>query len=212
MAKPQFYKPAPRWQIWACLAGAVAIESAAIGVASLHREEQIPTDIGFTQAQPVDAVITEIPPEPTPPPDEEPPPPPPPPPDEPTEFQIQEPTPPPRPKNAPTPKPRARVASTLPRGVPSGPVSFVSAKANLLSAPRPEYPYEARRSHVTGSGKFLLHFDSSGSVTDVDVTESTGSAILDQTSQNTFRRWRAKPGVYTKVYVPITYTMSGAQM
>ena len=40
---------------------------------------------------PIDAVITELPPESTPPPEEEPPPPPPPP-DEPTEFTIQEPT------------------------------------------------------------------------------------------------------------------------
>lgn len=213
MAKPQFYKPAPRWQIWACLAGAVAIECAAIGVASLHKEEEIPTDIGFTTNQPVDAVITEIPPEPTPPPEEEPPPPPPPPPDEPTEFTIEEPTPPPRPKDAPTPKPRAKVASTLPRSAaPSGPVSLVSARANLTSAPRPPYPYEARRAHATGSGKFLLHFDSGGSVTDVDVTQSTGNAILDQVSVNTFRRWRCKPGAYSKVYVPITFTMQGAQM
>ncbi len=213
MAKPQFYKSPPKWQVFASLVGALAIEFAAIGVASLHKEEEIPTDIGFTSQQPVDAVITEIPPEPTPPPDEEPPPPPPPPPDEPTEFTIEEPTPPPRPKDAPTPKPRAKVASSLPRSsAPSGPVSLVSARANLTSAPRPPYPYEARRSHVVGSGKFLLHFDESGSVTDVDVTQSTGSPVLDQISTNTFRRWRCKPGAYSKVYVPITFTMQGAQM
>lgn len=213
MAKPQFYKPAPRWQIWACLAGAVAIECAAIGVASLHKEEEIPTDLGFTQQAPIDAVITEIPPEPTPPPEEEPPPPPPPP-DEPTEFTIEEPTPPPRPKDQPTPppKPRAKVTSSRIATAPKGPVSYSSAKANFISAPRPQYPYEARRSHATGSGKFLLHFDSGGSVTDVDVTQSTGSAILDQTSVSAFRRWRCKPGVYTQVYVPITYNLSGAQL
>ncbi len=160
----------------------------------------------------MDAVITELPPEPTPPPEEEPPPPPPPP-DEPTEFTIEEPTPPPRPKDAPTPKPRARVAASHRAAAPSGPVSFVSAKANLTSAPRPTYPYEARRARQTGSGKFLLHFDGSGgAVTDVDVVQSTGSAILDQTSSSTFRRWRCRPGAYTKVYVPITYTMEGAQM
>ncbi|MGI8430894.1 MAG: energy transducer TonB [Chthoniobacterales bacterium] len=213
MAKPQFYQPPSRWQLILCFALALGIEGAAVGFASLHKEENIPTDIGFTTQQPVDAIITEIPPEPTPPPEEEPPPPPPPPPDEPTEFTIEEPTPPPRPKDAPTPKPRAKVASTLPRAsAPQGPVSLSSARANLTSAPRPAYPYEARRSHATGSGKFLLHFDSSGSVTDVDTTQSTGNAILDQTCQNTFRRWRCKPGAYSKVYVPITFTMQGAQM
>lgn len=211
MAKPQFYKPAPRWQIWACLAGALAIEFAAIGVASLHKEEVIPVDPGFQSPQPVDAVITEIPPEPTPPPEEEPPPPPPPPPEEPTEFTIEEPTPPPRPKDAPTPKPRAKVASTLPRAAQTGPVSYNSAKANFISAPHPVYPYEARRSHQTGSGRFMITFDSGGGVEDVSTLQSTGSAILDQTTVNTFRRWRAKPGV-TKVIVPITYTMQGAQL
>ena len=212
MAKPQYYKPAPMWQFWAALAGAIAIEFAAVGIASLHKEEEIPIDPGFVQQQPVEAMITELPPEPTPPPEEEPPPAPPPP-DEPTEFTIEEPTPPPRPKDAPTPKPRQRVASYVRPSAPQGATaSFVSAKANMVSAPRPTYPFEARRRRATGSGKFLLHFDASGSVTDVDVVQSTGSDILDQTSSSTFRRWRCKPGVYSKVYVPITYTMEGAQM
>lgn len=212
MAKPQYYTGMPKWQIFASLAGAIAIELAAVALAGMHKEEEIPVDPGFVSQQPIDAVITELPPEPTPPPEEEPPPPPPPP-DEPTEFTIEEPTPPPRPKDAPPPKPRTRVASSRPvSSAPSGPVSFISAKANLTSAPRPTYPYEARRSKQTGSGKFLLIFNSSGSVSDVEVSQSTGSAILDQTSMQTFRRWRCKPGAYTKVYVPITYTMEGAQL
>lgn len=211
MAKPQYYHGMPKWQVWAAFAGALAIEFAAIGVASLHKEEEIPVDPGFVAQQPVEALITELPPEPTPPPEEEPPPPPPPP-DEPTEFTIDEPTPPPRPKDAPPPKPKPRVASTVRAAAPSGPVTFISAKANLTSAPRPTYPYEARRRHETGSGKFLLHFDSSGVVTDVDVAQSTGSSILDSASQSTFRRWRCKPGIYSKVYVPITYTMEGVQL
>ena len=36
--------------------------------------------------------------------------------------------------------------------------------------------------------------------------------LLDQVSINTFMRWRCKPGFYTKVVVPITYTMQGAQL
>lgn len=211
MAKPQFYKPPPRWQLWICLAGAVALECTAIGVASLRRAEVPPELPAVAAPDAVTAVITEIPPEPTPPPDEEPPPPPPPPPDEPTEFTVEEPTPPPRPKDAPTPKPRARVAAARPAGIPSGPVNYSSAKANMISSPHPVYPYEARRAHATGSGKFMVIFDAGGSVSDVNTLQSTGNAILDQTTINTFRRWRAKPGV-TRVTVPITYTMQGAQM
>ncbi len=209
MAKTQFYKPRPRWHFLGSLAAALAIELAAVAVASIHREEVIPEELGITQA-PVDAVLTELPPESTPPPEEEPPPPPPPP-DEPTEFTIQEPTPPPRPPTAPPPKPRPKVAATKGQAY-SGTANYVAAKANMVSAPHPVYPYEARRSKQTGSGKFLLTFDSGGNVTDVSAVQSTGSAILDATTINTFHRWRCKPGVYNKVYVPITYTLQGAQL
>lgn len=210
MARPQFYKPAPKWQFFAALAGAIAIEFAAVAIANIHPGEEIPTDIGI-QNQPVDAVITELPPESTPPPEEEEPPPPPPPPEEPTEFVIQEPTPPPRPPKAPTPKPRPKVAEN--RGTAySGTVSYSSARTNWESAPHPTYPYEARRMKQTGSGKFVISFDDNGNATDVSTEQSTGSAILDQTSINTFHRWRCKAGVYHKVRVPITYTMQGAQL
>lgn len=214
MAKPQFYKPSPRWQIFAALAGAIAIEGAAVGVASLHREPQVATDIGFQTTPPVDAVITELPPEPTPPPEEEPPPPPPPPPDVPTEFTVEEPTPPPRPKNAPKPKPRAKVSATrTASSAPHGPVTYYSGKANFIRAPHPAYPYEARRMHATGSGVFLLHFDASGDVTSVDTLQSTGNAILDQTSINAFQRWVSKPGAFPGgCKVPITYNLAGAQL
>lgn len=212
MAKPQFYKSPPKWQVLAALAGAVAIECAAIGLASLHPPEPAAELPAVAAPDAVTAVITEVPPEPTPPPDEEPPPPPPPPPDEPTEFTIEEPTPPPRPKDAPTPKPRAKVASSLPRSsAPAGPVTLNASKANMLSAPKPPYPYEARKAHATGSGTFVIIFDASGSVSDVQTVKSTGNAILDQTSVTTFRRWRAKPGV-PKVIQPITFTMQGAQL
>ena len=103
MARAIFYKPRPRWHFLGSLAAAVAIELTAVAIASIHRGEEIPEEISMPSA-PVDAVITELPPESTPPPEEEPPPPPPPP-DEPTEFTIQEPTPPPRPPHAP---PRSR--------------------------------------------------------------------------------------------------------
>lgn len=210
MAKAQFYRPRPKWHFLGSLAAALAIELAAVAIASIHPAEQTPTDIAMPQ-QAVDAVITELPPESTPPPEEEEPPPPPPPPEEPTEFVIQEPTPPPRAPKAPTPKPRPKVSEN--RGTAySGTVTYSSARTNWVSAPHPSYPYEARRSHMTGSGRFVITFADNGSATDVSVEKSTGSPILDQTSINTFMRWRCNPGVYHKVRVPITYTMQGAQL
>jgi len=209
MAKAIFYKPRPRWHFIGSLAAAIAIELAAVGLASIHRQEDIPEEVNMPSA-PVDAVITELPPEAPPPPEEEPPPPPPPP-EEPTEFTVQEPTPPPRPSAAPPPKPRPKVSEN--RGTSySGVANYSSARANWVSAPHPSYPYEARRAKQTGSGKFLITFDDSGNATDVSTAQSTGSPILDQTSINTFHRWRCKPGAYHKVYVPITYTLQGAQL
>jgi protein TonB len=209
MAKAIFYKPRPRWHFVGSLAAAVAIELAAVAIASIHRGEEIPEEISMPSA-PVDAVITELPPESTPPPEEEPPPPPPPP-DEPTEFTIQEPTPPPRPPQAPPPKPRPKVLENKGTGY-SGTANYSSARTNWVSAPHPGYPYEARRAKQTGSGRFVITFDDSGSATGVSAAQSTGSPILDQTSINTFMRWRCKPGFYHKVVVPITYTLQGAQL
>src|SRR6478752_1379100 len=113
MAKAIFYKPRPRWHFIGSLAAALAIELAAVAIASIQRSEAPPEDIVMPSA-PVDAVITELPPESTPP-------------DEPTEFTIQEPTPPPRPPNAPTPKPRPKVAENKGTGY-SGVASYSSAR------------------------------------------------------------------------------------
>jgi TonB family protein len=209
MAKAIFYKPRPRWHFVGSLAAAVALELAAVAIASIHRGEPPPEEISMPSA-PIDAVITELPPESTPPPEEEPPPPPPPP-DEPTEFTIQEPTPPPRPPQAPPPKPRPKVSEN--RGTAySGTVNYSAARNSFTSSPHPVYPYEAKRAHQTGSGAFIITFDDSGNVTEVSAAPSTGSPILDQTTINTFHRWRCKPGAFHKVKVPITYTLEGAQL
>ena len=85
-----------------------------------------------------------------------------------------------------------------------------SAKALVLFAPRPSYPYEARRSGTTGSGIARLTVNSAaGSVIDAQMSQSTGSAILDNATLSAFRTWRFKPGVASNVDVPITYTLTG---
>jgi periplasmic protein TonB len=88
--------------------------------------------------------------------------------------------------------------------------SLRSVKAMVAYAPRPVYPYEARRQRVTGSGVALLTIDqTSGTVTRVVMTQSCGNAILDNSTLDALRRWRFKPGSATKVQVPITYTLMG---
>lgn len=91
------------------------------------------------------------------------------------------------------------------------PARFGSVKALVMYAPRPVYPYEARRQRMTGSGIALLAVDPAvGNVTSVRMTQSCGNVILDNATLEALRRWRFKPGSVLTVQVPITYTLTGA--
>ncbi|PYL10136.1 MAG: hypothetical protein DME34_01095 [Verrucomicrobia bacterium] len=86
-----------------------------------------------------------------------------------------------------------------------------SAKALATYAPRPQYPYEARSRHITGSGVCVVDVDvGSGSVTGASMAQSIGSPILDNAAMSAFRQWRFRPGSVSKVKIPITFTMTGA--
>ena len=87
---------------------------------------------------------------------------------------------------------------------------FHSVKPLVAYAPPPVYPYEARRQRLTGSGVALLTIDQTlGGVTEVVMVQSCGNAILDNSTRDAVRRWRFRPGIVTKVYVPVTYTLMG---
>ena len=200
MPQPLLYKPPPSWQFWAAFGGALLIEAASVVIAGIKHEapavdlSQIPTATVEATLQPED--------QPTPPPEDIPIQEPPPIPDV-AEFHEEKPPPP------KTNKPTGPVKA--PQGV-TGTMSITGAKAVAIFAPKPEYPYEARSRHQTGSGVALLSVDSaSGNVTDASMAQSIGSPILDQATVSTFRRWRFAPGKCApKVKVPITYTMTGA--
>jgi TonB family protein len=202
--KPILYKPAPRWQFWAYLGGALLIHGVAV-VAAIKRE---PPPVDLSQIP--DAVVIgldqqEQPPEPTPPPEEPEAPPPPPPQTSEPEFKEEQPTPPP--KN----KPVAKVAPIARPQQQGAMVSAAGAKAAALFAPKPEYPYEARSRKLTGSGVCVVSVDSgTGNVTDATMAQSTGSPILDNSAVSAFRRWRFKPGAVSKAKIPVTFTMTGA--
>jgi protein TonB len=208
---PLLYKPMPKWQIFAALGGAIAIHVTAAVIAGLKPEEQV-ADLSQIPEAVAEVTFEQAQPEPTPPPEVEEPEPTemPPEPTEVPEFIEEKPT--PKPKTD-KPKPIAPIARPAPQGLPkAGPMSMSSAKAVAVSAPRPEYPYEARRSKLTGSGVCVMTVDvSSGAVTSADMSTSTGSPILDNAATSAFRRWRFKPGTVSKVRTPITFTMTGAQ-
>jgi TonB family protein len=85
-------------------------------------------------------------------------------------------------------------------------LSLSAAQAMAVSAPLPEYPYQAKRANITGSGVCVMLVDTlSGNVTNVTMTQSTGNRVLDKVTTDTFRRWRFKPGSVSQVRVPVTY-------
>ena len=101
-----------------------------------------------------------------------------------------------------TPAPRLSAAESP----AASPMSLSAAQALAVSAPIPDYPYQARRANISGSGLCLLLVDTaSGKVTSATMEQSTGHAILDQATMGVFRRWRFKPGTVSQLRVPITY-------
>ena len=98
------------------------------------------------------------------------------------------------------------VQSEAPSFSAASEVSLGVAQAMAVSAPLPEYPYEAKHANVTGSGVCVMIVDTaSGKVTNAMMAQSTGNAILDKVTTETFRRWRFKPGSVSQVRVPISY-------
>jgi TonB family protein len=75
-----------------------------------------------------------------------------------------------------------------------------------INAPLPEYPYEAKRRNLTGSGVCVLTVDTAtGAVTDATMSQSTGSRFLDKFTIQTFKDWRFKPGTVSQLRIPISY-------
>ena len=199
------YRPRSRSRIWLAIIVSTLLHGAAIALAGLHRP---PSGLELSGPLDDDSIVVTYEPDPISPPplleaaDS----PPLLPPDQPI-FQDEIPaTPPPQRRSAVTrPIRKTAAARTSSRS------NSASAKVLALSAPRPEYPFEARRGRITGEGIASLTIDSAtGRVLTVLMTESTGSAILDQAAIAGFRRWRFRHGTAAIVRCPITYTLTGA--
>jgi periplasmic protein TonB len=86
------------------------------------------------------------------------------------------------------------------------PVSLSVAQSMAITAPLPDYPYEAKRRNLTGSGSCVVTVDTAtGTVTNATMSQSTGSPLLDKLTIQTFKGWRFKPGTVSEVRVPISY-------
>ncbi len=193
------YRPSRRWPVWAAFACATGIHIAAIVVAQGKSDKSAAQDFKPTG---VDIEVVNKDPEETPPEDVSMPPPPERIPPDLEAFPEENRTPLPV-----RPRKKTRVASFV-RGTAT-PLGGV--RALVTYAPRPVYPYEARRQRIPGSGLALLTVASAdGNVVDVRMARSCGSVILDNATLDAFRRWHFKPGTVERVQVPITYTLTGA--
>ena len=198
------YQPNQRWRIGAALGAAALIHLAAIAVASIYPRERI--DEISSPGPPIVELEPTSPDDSTPPPETVVP-----------SLPSQDNTdnlfaddrtnqPPIRQKDNKRVAPIVKARNTSP-----GSLSLSSAKIVALSAPRPEYPYEARRQRITGSGIVAMTVDPvTGRVTEASMWQSTGSPYLDNAAITGFRRWRFKPGTAFRIKSPITYTLTGA--
>ena len=204
MPAPMFYRPAPKWHVSAALGAAVFVHAAAVAIAGMSATAP-PAPAAGTEPDVIIELLDPLPPQAV----EQPPPPEtaaPPPPQIDNSFTDE---------SVPPPPPRQRVDRAPQRLVKAAPaaarMSFGAAKVFAITAPRPEYPYEARRQRATGSGVALLTVDPvTGSVTAVRILRSTGHAVLDSATISGLRRWRFRPGTVSVVQTPITYTLTGA--
>lgn len=198
MSPAQLYRPSPKWPIAAAFTFAAVIHLSMVALASHHR--------ALPPAPFIDDVPVvggeDPPPESTPEPENSPP--------EETvappanQDFIDAPTP-------PTHQPRRPQTGPMRPSAHPGPVSLGNIRPALVSAPRPEYPYEARRRHLTGAGIAILTVNStSGFVLDARMEQSTGDPILDRAAVSAFRRWRFRSGAPASIRIPVTFTLTGA--
>jgi TonB family protein len=83
-------------------------------------------------------------------------------------------------------------------------------KADLLFAPKPEYPYSERVQRNEGVAVFRLDIDvKTGTTTYVTMLQSSRFSKLDEAALRSVARWRWKPGTWKQVEFPVIFTTTG---
>jgi len=90
----------------------------------------------------------------------------------------------------------ATAASATPRATP---------KPRLVYAPAPAFPASASVPGLSGTGRFRLSFDAQGNVTNIQLIQSTGNRLFDESAIRTLRQWKCSPGQGWVVTVPVTF-------
>ena len=92
--------------------------------------------------------------------------------------------------------PATAEASATPRATP---------KPRLVYAPPPAFPPSASVPGLSGTGRFRLTFDAQGNVTNIQLVQSTGNRVFDESAIRTLRQWKCSPGQGWVVTVPVTF-------
>jgi TonB family protein len=94
------------------------------------------------------------------------------------------------------------LAGTTPQGKT---LSADQVKPLMLHAPSPPASLGVVGYTNLRIGVFLLKVRTDGTVSQIEVLQSTGAAIADSEVKNTFRKWRFRPGSLSEVRVPAYY-------
>ena len=86
-------------------------------------------------------------------------------------------------------------------------VPHESATASATYAPLPRYPYEARLKRLEPKMMLELRLAPNGSVSQLNVVQSTGFVWLDRCAADALREWRFKPGVAEHLRIPVTFSL-----
>ena len=70
----------------------------------------------------------------------------------------------------------------------------------------PGYPPAAQKTRTAGSGLYELRIDKAGVTKTVAIVKSSGSDVLDKAATTAFRLWRFKPGIFTSIRIPVSWS------
>lgn len=82
----------------------------------------------------------------------------------------------------------------------------------------PEYPPEERRRGIQGTTILIVSIDASGTLTDVQVEESSGNRNLDRAAVQAARQWRFNPEIKdgypiaSRLRTPVEFKLEGAEL
>lgn len=113
------------------------------------------------------------------------------------------------------PPPRAVIVAPAAPAAPMGPVSVDDLSSRMVSATPPKYPVESRRRKEQGTVFLTVLVGTDGSVAEINVSRSSGSARLDKAALEAVRRWRWSPvkqagmAVMVRGIVDIPFVLQG---